>query len=184
MAFTVEKLALDGVKLLTPDIHRDARGWFMEAYRRDQLKEAGIAAEFRQDNRSYSTRGVLRGLHYHTRGREQAKLVQVLSGRIFDVVVDARRESTTFGEWLSLELDAENGQLLYVPRGFAHGFQVVSKDALVGYKVDREYEASAERSLAWDAPELGIPWPVTPPVLSERDTAAPGWAALLNEQIG
>lgn len=182
MAFTVETLALDGVKLLTPDIHRDTRGWFMEAYRRDQLTRAGIPDEFRQDNRSYSLHGVLRGLHYHARGREQAKLVQVLSGRIFDVVVDARRESATFGKWLSVELDAENGQLLYVPRGFAHGFQVVSEDALVGYKVDREYEASAERSLAWDAPELGIEWPVTPPILSDRDTVAPGWDALLNER--
>ncbi|HLR47001.1 MAG TPA: dTDP-4-dehydrorhamnose 3,5-epimerase [Deinococcales bacterium] len=182
MAFTVEKLDLSGVKLLTPDIHRDARGWFMEAYRRDQLTEAGITAEFRQDNRSYSRHGVLRGLHYHVRGREQAKLVQVLSGRVFDVVVDARTDSATFGEWLTVELDADSGQLLYVPPGFAHGFQVMSEDALVGYKVDREYDAGAERSLAWDAPELGIDWPVTPPVLSDRDTAAPGWDTLIDER--
>lgn len=182
MAFTVEKLAISGVKLLTPDIHRDERGWFMEAYRRDQLEEAGILDEFRQDNRSYSARGVLRGLHWHAPGREQAKLVQVVSGRIFDAVVDLRPDSPTFGDWLSVELDAERAQLLYVPRGFAHGFQVLSEDALVSYKVDREYDAAAERTLAWDAPELGIPWPVRPPVLSERDAGAPGFGTVLAER--
>ncbi len=177
MPFTSSDLSIPGVKLLTPAIHRDERGWFMESYRRSQLKEAGISAEFVQDNRSYSRRGVLRGLHFHAPGREQAKLVQVVSGRIYDVVVDLRRDSPEFGKWLGVELDAETAQLLFVPRGCAHGFQVLSEDALVTYKVDSEYDASAERSLAWDA--LDIKWPIRPPLLSPRDREAPGWAEAL-----
>lgn len=177
MAFTCSDLSIPGVKLLTPTIHRDERGWFMESYRRSQLKEAGISAEFVQDNRSYSRRGVLRGLHFHAPGREQAKLVQVVSGRIFDVVVDLRRDSAAFGQWLGVELDDETAQLLFVPRGCAHGFQVLSEDALVTYKVDSEYDAAAERTLAWDA--LDIEWPIRPPLLSPRDREAPGWAEAL-----
>ncbi len=173
------ELGLPGVLLLTPEVHRDERGWFMESYRRSALAEAGIDSDFVQDNRSFSQRGVLRGLHYHAPGREQAKLVQVISGRIHDVVVDLRPDSPRFGDWLAVELDDEDFALLFVPRGCAHGFQVLSAAATVAYKVDREYEADAERSLAWNAPELGIDWPIDPPLLSPRDAAAAGWAEVL-----
>ena len=181
MSLSATDLSLSGAKLLTPAIHRDARGWFMESYRRSALQQLGIFAEFVQDNRSFSTHGVLRGLHFHAPGREQAKLVRVLSGRVFDVIVDLRPASETFGRWLSVELNADSAQLLFVPRGFAHGFQVLSDNALVSYKVDREYDGAAERSLVWDAPELAIPWPVTPPLLSERDANAAGWAEAVAE---
>lgn len=153
----------------------------MESYRKSALAAHGITAVFVQDNRSYSKRGVLRGLHFLEPGREQAKLVQVLSGRVFDVIVDLRPGSETFGEWLSVELEAEEAQLLFVPRGFAHGFQVLSESALVTYKVDSEYDAAAERSLVWDAPELAVPWPIKPPLLSERDQGAAGWAEAVAE---
>lgn len=153
----------------------------MESYRRSALLEVGITNEFVQDNRSYSRHGVLRGLHFHAPGREQAKLVQVVSGQVYDVIVDMRPDSAGFGRWISVTLDAENAQLLFVPRGFAHGFQVLSDNALVSYKVDREYDGAAERSLVWDAPELAIPWPVTPPLLSERDANAAGWAEAVAE---
>lgn len=181
MSFTATELELQGARLLSPQIHRDVRGWFMESYRRSALEAAGISTEFVQDNCSFSTHGVLRGLHFHAPGREQAKLVQVLSGKVFDVIVDLRPASESFGRWLSVELDAESAQLLFVPRGFAHGFQVLSDSALVSYKVDAEYDGTAERSLVWDAPELAVPWPVTPPLLSERDQNAAGWAEAVAE---
>lgn len=181
MNFKARELEIPGAKLLTPHFHRDERGWFMESYRRSSLSAAGIDTEFVQDNRSFSTQGVLRGLHFHAPGQEQAKLVQVVSGQIFDVIVDLRPDSPAFGRWLSVELDDLTAQLLFVPRGCAHGFQVLSKGALVTYKVDSEYLGSAERSLAWNTPELTIPWPIQPPVLSERDASAPGWQAAVAE---
>ncbi len=180
MSLSVLNLDLPGAKLLTPAIHHDERGWFMESYRSSALIEAGIDARFVQDNRSFSKRGVLRGLHFHARGREQAKLVQAVQGRVFDVIVDLRPDSDTFGQWQAVELDADTANLLFVPRGFAHGFQVLSETALVAYKVDSEYDGDAERSLAWNAPELAIPWPLEP-ILSERDRTAPGWQGVLAE---
>lgn len=181
VSFTVQDLEIAGAKLLTPTIHRDERGWFMESYRKSALAEHGISAEFVQDNRSFSKRGTLRGLHFHAPGKEQAKLVQAVTGRIFDVIVDLRRDSPTFGKWQAVELDDESCQLVFVPRGCAHGFQVLSETALVAYKVDSEYDGPAERSLTWDAPELGIDWPIQPPFLSERDKSAPGWKEALAE---
>ncbi len=179
MGVSVSELSLPGVLLLSARVHRDARGWFTESYRKSALASVGIDCDFVQDNRSFSRRGVLRGLHYHAPGREQAKLVQVISGRVYDVVVDLRPGSATFGAWLAVELDGEEFAQLFVPRGCAHGFQVLSDTATVAYKVDREYEADAERSLAWNAPELGIDWPIDPPLLSPRDAAAGGWDEVL-----
>lgn len=180
--FHARDLEIPGAKLLTPQIHRDDRGWFMESYRRSSLAAVGIDTEFVQDNRSFSKRGVLRGLHFHAPGYEQSKLVQVVSGEIFDVIVDLRRDSLAFGKWLSVRLDDLTAQLLFVPRGCAHGFQVLSEGALVTYKVDREYDGAAERSLAWNTPELAIPWPIQPPELSERDAEAAGWRAAVDER--
>lgn len=182
VSFTSTDSEIKGAKLLTPTVHRDERGWFMESYRKSTLAEHGITAEFVQDNRSYTQRGTLRGLHFHAPNKEQAKLVQVVTGRIFDVIVDLRKDSPTFGKWQSVELDDETCQLLFVPRGCAHGFQVLSDTALVTYKVDREYDGAAERSLIWNAPELGIDWPIQPPFLSDRDQNAAGWAEALAER--
>lgn len=151
----------------------DARGYFMETYRRSAFAAGGISAEFDQDNRSLSRRGVVRGLHYQLAAAPQAKLVSVAHGEIFDVAVDVRHGSPTFGRWVAQVLSAENRRSLYVPAGFAHGFQALSDTALVTYKTSGEYDPASERGVLWNDPELGIPWPLAPATVSEKDAALP-----------
>lgn len=166
--------ALPGVVLIEPKVHGDARGFFLESYNRRALEAAGVRGDFVQDNLSRSAKGVLRGLHYQL-GRPQAKLVSVLAGEVFDVVVDVRRGSPTFGRFVAERLDADSRRLLYIPRGFAHGFQVLSESADFFYKVDEFYSPADERGVIWNAPELRIPWPLEP-ALSDRDRRWPGLA--------
>ena len=169
------------VLLVTPKVHRDERGYFLETYRADRYVEAGIPASFVQDNRSRSTKGVLRGLHAQRR-RPQGKLVQVVSGRIFDVAVDLRRDSPTFRRWVGATLTADGAEQLWVPPGFAHGFCVLSPTAVVEYKCTAPYDPADEMRIAWDDPEIGVRWPVEAPVLSEKDRTAPrldDWLDLL-----
>jgi dTDP-4-dehydrorhamnose 3,5-epimerase len=170
----VRRLAtrLDGPLMIEPQVHRDTRGFFVETYRRDRLAQLGIEDEFVQDNHSRSTRGVVRGMHFAV-GRGQAKLVRCARGSIFDVVVDLRRSSPTFGEWESFDLDEEGLHLLYVPIGFGHGFCVTSEVADVAYKLSSVYDPAIERGFAYDDPEVGIRWPDLPLVASERDSGAP-----------
>jgi dTDP-4-dehydrorhamnose 3,5-epimerase len=167
---------LPGVLLLEPAVAGDARGSFMETYRAERYRELGLSDLSAQDNLSHSRRGVLRGLHLQN-PHAQAKLCQVLVGEIYDVVVDLRRGSPAFGRWQGFRLSADQPQQLYVPEGVAHGFCVVSEEALFYYKCSERYEPSAELVLRWDDPELAIDWPVAEPLLSARDAAG----ALLRE---
>jgi dTDP-4-dehydrorhamnose 3,5-epimerase len=169
---------LAGLVLLEPDLFPDARGFFLETYRRSRYSELGIAQEFVQDNHSRSIRGTLRGLHFQA-DPGQAKLVRVSQGSAWDVVVDLRRSSATFGQWEAFELDDVRHRQLYVPHGFAHGFCVVSEVADVSYKVSSYYDPEKERGLAWDDPEIAVRWPVAQPVVSDRDRANPRLSDLI-----
>jgi dTDP-4-dehydrorhamnose 3,5-epimerase len=164
--------ALGGVLLFEPAVHGDNRGFFFESYREDLFRQAaGGARPFVQDNHSRSVRHVLRGLHYQVR-QPQAKLVRVVVGEVFDVVVDLRRQSPTFGKWMGTTLSAENKRMLWIPEGFAHGFLVTSDAAETIYKATAYYAPEHERSLAWNDPDVGIGWPLTaPPMLSAKDLA-------------
>ena len=164
--------ALPEVLIIEPDVFEDARGFFYESYSYRKYAEVGIADTFVQDNHSRSARGTLRGLHYQTLPG-QAKLVRATVGEVFDVAVDIRRASPTFGKWVGVTLSAENKRQLYVPVGFAHGFCVVSDVAEFLYKVTSYYDPPSERGVAWDDPDLAIAWPVAEPILSPRDTRHP-----------
>jgi dTDP-4-dehydrorhamnose 3,5-epimerase len=168
----ITQTPLSGVLLLQPRVHHDARGFFLESYSARTLAEHGIDDLFVQDNQSRSSRGVLRGLHYQV-NPGQVKLVRVLSGAIFDVVVDIRHDSPTFGQWFGETLSADNHLQMYIPIGFAHGFCVLSDTADIAYKCSTFYSPPDERGLAWDDPEVGIEWPVTDPLVSERDRHHP-----------
>ena len=168
----VIETALEGVRLIAPVVHRDGRGYFVETWREDRFRQAGISDRFVQDNQSRSTRDTLRGLHWQWR-RPQAKLVRVLAGSIYDVVVDVRRGSPAFGKWLGVELTADPLQWLYVPVGYAHGFCVLSEVAEVEYKCSDVYDPGGEAGLPWDDPSVRVEWPTTAPVLSARDLAHP-----------
>jgi dTDP-4-dehydrorhamnose 3,5-epimerase len=168
----VQDTALPGVLLLEPRIFQDARGSFLEAWQRDRYAAEGLPRDFVQDNVSRSSRGVVRGLHLQN-PEAQGKLVSVLFGEVFDVAVDVRVGSPTFGRWLGVTLSAENGRQLFLPEGFAHGFMATSAEAVFHYKCTRPYSPEHELTVRWDDPDLGIEWPDEQAVLSERDAAAP-----------
>jgi dTDP-4-dehydrorhamnose 3,5-epimerase len=159
---------LPEVLLIDPDVHRDSRGFFLETYHTAKYRAAGIHEPFVQDNHSRSTAGTLRGLHLQTR-EPQGKLVRVIAGEIFDVAVDVRRGSPSFGRWVGVTLSAEAFQQCYIPPGFAHGFCVLSSVAEVEYKCTALYDPASEIGIAWNDPELKIEWPVSQPHLSDRD---------------
>jgi dTDP-4-dehydrorhamnose 3,5-epimerase len=173
---TVSETSLPGVRLFEPDVYTDARGSFMEAWNARDYGRHGLHVTFVQDNLSRSRGGVLRGLHFQN-PRPQGKLISVLAGEVYDVIVDVQADSDTFGEWEGRVLSAETAQQLYVPEGYAHGFVVTSDEALFHYKCTDFYHPEADRSVRWDDPHLGIDWPVTDPVLSDKDADAP----VLNE---
>jgi dTDP-4-dehydrorhamnose 3,5-epimerase len=168
---------LPDVLLVEPDVFRDARGWFLETFHERKYREAGIAYSFVQDNQSRSTRGTLRGLHAQLR-RPQGKLVRAVSGEIFDVAVDIRPGSSTFGKWTAATLSAENFRQMFVPPGFAHGFCVLSDSAEIIYKCTDFYDPKDEIGLRWNDPAVGIAWPVNDPLLSAKDAALPTLAEL------
>lgn len=166
------KTSIEGVWILEPKVFEDARGYFMETWREDDFNKAiGHAIHFVQDNQSMSSRGVLRGLHFQKGKDSQAKLVRVLQGAVVDVAVDLRKDSPTFGKYVMVELSAENKRQLFIPRGFAHGFQVLSDTAVFTYKVDNGYAPLSECSIRYDDPTIGIDWPIkgNDVVLSEKD---------------
>ena len=163
---------LEGVLLLEPVIHGDSRGRFFESYKKEKYHELGIKDNFVQENQSLSQKNVLRGLHYRIEP-EQSKLVRVIRGEVFDVVVDIRKNSPTFGKWQSFILSDCNHLQLYVPVGFAHGFCVLSETAEFLYKVTEYYSAEKEKGIIWNDPDIGIDWPISDPILSEKDKINP-----------
>ena len=157
--FQIEKCGeIDGLYLIQPTVFGDSRGYFMETYNYEEFKEAGLDMVFVQDNQSSSTKGVLRGLHYQKK-HTQGKLVRVLSGEVFDVAVDIRKGSKTYGKWFGVELSADNFKQFYIPKGFAHGFLVLSEQAEFCYKCTDFYHPDDEGGLAWNDPEIGVEWP-------------------------
>jgi dTDP-4-dehydrorhamnose 3,5-epimerase len=168
---------LEGTLLLEPGVHADARGFFVETFRRDAWAEHGVEVEFVQHNHSRSGRGTLRGLHFQTEPG-QAKLVRCARGRIFDVAVDLRRGSPTYGRWEGHLLDDESHRQFFVPIGFAHGFAVLSEVADVVYLCSSVYDPATEAGFAWDDADVGIEWPIDEPLLSERDRGAPSFAEI------
>lgn len=175
----IEFLSPAGSALIRPRRFGDARGWFMETYNARSFAAAGLPTEYVQDNASLSCEtGTVRGLHYQLPPFEQAKLVQVIRGRILDVIVDIRRNSPSFGQHLTVEMSADNSEMLFVPTGFAHGFWTLEPDTEVRYKVTAPYAPAQERGIRWDDPSLGIAWPkTTPSVLSDKDARYGGLAA-------
>jgi len=173
MPFAFKKLDIPGLVLIEPKVFEDGRGFFMETYKMPDFAAGGIKGSFLQENHSRSSKGVLRGLHYQNPPFAQGKLVRVIRGEIFDVSVDIRRSSPTWGKWLGLILSEENKNILYVPTGLAHGFCVLSKIAEVIYKTTNVYSAESEAGVIWNDEELNIEWPVKEPILSEKDRKLP-----------
>lgn len=164
----VVETGIDGLLVLEPKVFADPRGFFMETYKESVFKELGLNTHWVQDNHSRSPQGILRGLHFQ-QPNPQAKLVRVTTGAVFDVAVDVRKGSKTFGKHYALELSAENKRMLYIPEGFAHGFCVVSEIADFQYKCSALYSPSDEHGIFWNDPDLGIKWPIQDPTLSEKD---------------
>lgn len=173
MSFAFERLRISDVVVVRPTRLGDARGFFSEMYRASAYAAAGIVGPFVQDNLARSGPGVLRGLHFQLPPRAQGKLVHVVRGSVFDVAVDLRRSSPTFGRWVGYELSADAGELLWIPPGFAHGYAVLSDGADLAYKVTEEYRPELDRGVRWDDPAIGVVWPLERPVLSPRDLALP-----------
>jgi dTDP-4-dehydrorhamnose 3,5-epimerase len=162
-----------GIRIIAPKLFKDNRGFFYETYKASDFHAAGIIDNFVQDNQSYSHRNVLRGLHFQVGQNQQAKLVRCISGEIYDVAVDLRKSSPTFGKFFGINLSAQNGLMFYIPQGFAHGFSVLSEVAEVSYKVSAEYDPKSEFGVRWDDPDLAIDWKIKNPLVSEKDQALP-----------
>ncbi len=173
MPFSFKRLSIPEVILVEPKVFPDERGFFLESFKESTFKENGITTKFVQDNYSHSIKGVLRGLHYQKNPKAQAKLVTAIRGEIFDVAVDIRKDSPTYGKWVGEILSDQNHKSLYVPEGFAHGFLCLSDEADVVYKVNEEFSAENDRGMLWNDPDVGVNWPVDNPIISEKDKLQP-----------
>jgi len=173
MPFQFERLEIPDVILIKPRRFEDSRGFFSELYKHSEFAAGGVPPAFVQTNYSHSLQGVLRGLHYQKRPQAQGKLVAAIAGRVFDVAVDIREGSPTYRHWLGVTLSGEDGHMLYIPPGFAHGFAVLSEEADVIYMVTEEYAPALDRGIAWNDPEIGIDWPLADPILSPKDAQLP-----------
>jgi len=167
MKFTA--LDIPGLVVVEPDVHVDNRGFFFESYNKEIFAQNGVDVQFVQDNHSKSSKGVLRGLHFQVPPYAQDKLIRVTKGKVLDVAVDIRRSSSTYGKWVSVELDEDNKKMLFIPKGFAHGFLCLSEVVEFEYKVSGYYNAENSHGIMWNDPDLAIEWPVQDPVLSEKD---------------
>lgn len=174
--------SIPGVLIIEPKVFRDSRGFFMETYHQKRYRESEINRDFVQDNLSFSVKGTLRGLHFQVK-RPQAKLVQVIAGEIFDAAVDIRPGSRTFGKWIGVYLSDQNNRQVFIPEGFAHGFCVLSETAHFLYKCSEFYVPEDEGGILWSDPEIGIDWPVTDPIISEKDKKHPRLSELLPNQL-
>jgi dTDP-4-dehydrorhamnose 3,5-epimerase len=174
MPFEFIPLEIPGLRLIKPRVFGDDRGFFLELYKHSDFSRAGIGERLVQDNYSRSVKRVLRGFHYQKNPKAQGKLISCIKGGIYDVAVDIRKGSPHYGKWVGVELTEENKHLLYVPPGFAHGFQVVSDAAEVMYKCTEEYSAADDRGIIWNDPDINVAWPLRDPLLSEKDKVHPG----------
>ncbi len=165
----VSKTPIEGLLVIQPKVFTDARGYFYEPYNKKVFTENGIPDDFVQDNQSFSQKDVVRGLHFQNPPHAQAKLLRVIQGSIWDVAVDIRKSSPTYGQYFGIELSAENKTIFYVPKGFAHGFLTLEDNTILFYKCSDYYNKASEESLLWSDPEVAIPWQVTSPILSEKD---------------
>lgn len=180
--FIYIETALEGVYIIEPRVFNDERGFFLESYNKKEFEELGIYIDFIQDNHSLSIKaGTLRGLHFQLEPKAQTKLVRCIRGAIYDVVVDLRKGSPTFGKWVSVILTEDNKRQLLVPKGFAHGFLTLVPNTEVVYKVDEYYSPQHDRSLRWNDPDLNIDWPISDPFLSPKDKNAPTLRELIDE---
>lgn len=174
MSFTFTQIKTpSGLIVIAPYVFNDERGFFTEAYHQDEFEKIGIKEEFVQDNHSRSVKGVIRGLHFQLEPHAQSKLVRCIRGEIYDVAVDLRKKSPTFGQWYGVIVSEENKKMVYVPKGFAHGFSALSEVADVVYKVDDFYSREDERGIRFDDPQLQVDWKITNPVVSSRDRSLP-----------
>ena len=174
MPFEFEKQSIEDVILITPKVFGDNRGFFMETYKKTDFEQNGIIGEFNQDNHSKSTKGVLRGLHYQEEPHAQAKIVRCIKGRIFDVAADIRKTSKTFGKYVKVELSEDNKKMLYIPKGFAHGFVALTEEVEIVYKTQGEYCPQADRGVMWNDKDINIEWGIDfEPILSEKDKNHP-----------
>jgi len=178
---TIEPTELPGVLVFTPRVFRDTRGFFCESYNAEVWQAAGIDTTFVQDNHCRSGSGTIRGLHFQLPPAAQVKLIRVVRGAVWDVAVDIRKGSPTFGRWVGVELTEDNFRQFYIPAGFAHGFCVLSAEADVLYKASHVYSSSHEQGVAWNDPEIRIPWPAAEPLLSDRDLRAQSLRAYLDK---
>lgn len=173
MAFKFTETEIPGVLVIEPDVYRDSRGFFMETYKMSDFKRAGITGEFVQDNHSLSSRGILRGMHYQISPGEQGKLIRVASGSIFDVALDLRKNSETFGKFAAFRISSGDRRMIWIPPGLAHGFLSLEDGTEVLYKATTEYDPALERGILWSDPELNIPWPLKDPIVSGKDNKFP-----------
>ena len=165
----IVETSLKGVVVIKPKVFEDARGYFFESYNRNVFREAGLNLDFVQDNQSLSQKGVLRGLHFQNNPWAQGKLVRVITGSVFDVAVDIRRNSPTYGKWFGAELTEKNKWMMYIPEGFAHGFATLENNTVFSYKCTNFYHKASEDCLLWNDPDLAIDWRISSPLLSEKD---------------
>jgi len=173
MSFIFKKLSIPEVVLIEPKIFSDKRGYFFENFKESIFFSNGITKLIQQDNISHSKFGVIRGLHYQKNPKAQAKLITAINGKIFDVAVDIRKNSPTYGKWVGEILSNENHRSMYIPEGFAHGFSVLSEEADVFYKVNNEYSKESEGGIRWNDPAIGISWSIENPIISEKDNVLP-----------
>jgi len=184
MPFEFEKQKIQDIILIKPKVFGDNRGFFLESYKKSEFIQNGIDVEFNQDNHSKSSAHVLRGLHYQAKPYMQAKIVRCIKGRIFDVAVDIRSQSETFGQYVKVELSEENKHMLFIPEGFAHGFVVLSDEAEILYKASGEYAPQADRGILWSDKDINIDWEIDfVPVLSEKDKMQPAFKDINREEL-
>ncbi|MGN0018380.1 MAG: dTDP-4-dehydrorhamnose 3,5-epimerase [Candidatus Gastranaerophilaceae bacterium] len=184
MPFEFEKQKIDGLILVKPKVFGDNRGFFMETYKKSDFFANGITEEFVQDNHSKSSKGVLRGLHYQAKPYGQAKLVRCVRGRIYDVAVDLRKESKSFGQYVKVELSEENHNMLFIPNGFAHGFVALTDNVELIYKTGGEYEPKADRGVLWSDKDINVDWNIDfEPILSEKDKIQPKLKDINKEEL-
>lgn len=183
MPFEFENLEIEGLMLVKPRVFGDNRGFFIESYKKSEFVANGIDCEFIQDNHSKSTKGVLRGLHYQIEPKAQAKLLRCTEGKILDVAVDLRKDSKTFGKYCKVELSEENKFMFFIPRGFAHGFLVLSDEAELMYKTDNEYSIEHDRGLLWCDNNVNVDWGTDNPILSDKDKIQPTLKEISKEEL-